>query len=73
LDYFREKVKEAGFPGILFQFVGRGSENPICWEVNMSGNDINEIVSLLGLNMLQCIIWLETGLWITSGRTIALS
>ena len=51
LDYFREKVKEAGFPGIHFQAVGRGSENPYLLGGQYGREmDINEIVSALGLN-----------------------
>ena len=48
LDYFREEVKKAGFPGLHFQLVG-GEKNgePCFWGVNSS---VPEIVKSLGVN-----------------------
>ncbi|OFX34873.1 MAG: hypothetical protein A2W90_00035 [Bacteroidetes bacterium GWF2_42_66] len=48
LDYFREEVKKAGFPGLHLQLVG-GERNgePCFWGVDAS---VSEIVKVLGVN-----------------------
>lgn len=50
IDYFREEVKKAGFPGLHFQGIGVGSPVRLLSEKNANGRGINEIASALDLN-----------------------
>jgi hypothetical protein len=59
LDYFREEVKKAGFPGLHLQGIGRVSnKNPILLSgIFGEGKGINEIVSDLSLNSVTMYNW----------------
>lgn len=52
LDYFREQVKKAGFPGLHLQGVGSNLkyEPKLIWGEYAKGKDVNEIISALDLN-----------------------
>ena len=64
LDYFRDEVKKAGFPGLHIQLVGWGAnEKPRLLGENYSeGKSINEIVSLLGINSITTYNWTGSGI-----------
>jgi hypothetical protein len=49
LDYFREKVKKAGFPGLHIQLVGKynGGNHPYFGDVKA---EVNDVVSILDAN-----------------------
>lgn len=59
LNYFREEVKKAGFPGLHLQGIGRVSNsNPILISGKFGeGKGINEIVSDLSLNSITMYNW----------------
>lgn len=52
LDYFRQEVQKAGFPGLHFQALsyGRNGEPYLLDEKNSEGKSINEIIELLEIN-----------------------
>lgn len=52
LDYFRDEVKKAGFPGLHIQLIGYDiNGNPFILKPELSeGKSIGEIVSYLGIN-----------------------
>jgi hypothetical protein len=52
LDYFREKVQEAGFDGIHFQGIGRdyGGTPVLLTGEYGKGQEVNDIIGQLGLN-----------------------
>lgn len=52
LDYFREQVIKAGFPGLHLQGVGSNLkyEPKLIWREHAKGKDVNEIISALDLN-----------------------
>lgn len=63
LDYFREEVIKAGFPGLHVQFVGWGADrNPGFLSAQLSeGRDVNEIVSFLVVNSVTMYNWNSPG------------
>jgi len=60
LDYFREEVRKAGFPGMHIQLIGRGHNgNPYLPSGKYTQvKSINEIVSLLGINSITTYNWM---------------
>lgn len=60
LDYFREEVRKAGFPGMHIQLIGRGQNgNPNLPSGKYTQEkSINEIVSLLGINSITTYNWM---------------
>ena len=64
LDYFRQEVKKAGFPGLHLQFIGWGKNgNPYLLDEKLAeGKSINEIVSLLGINSITTYNWTGAGI-----------
>jgi len=64
LDYFREEVKKAGYPGLHIQLVGWGSNgNPrLLGGQYGEGKSINEIISLLGINSMTTYNWTGSGI-----------
>jgi len=51
LDYFREKTKEAGFPGLHIQVRAGGGMEPSVLGGNLSeGKNVNELIEYLGIN-----------------------
>jgi len=64
LDYFREEVKKAGFPGLHLQIVGRGTHEPILfnrYKEYSEGKSVNEIISKLGINSITTYNWFASG------------
>ena len=60
LDYFREKVKQAGFPGLHLQVIafGGNEENPALLRGDLSeGKSNSEICSYLGINSVTKYNW----------------
>ena len=64
LDYFRQEVKKAGFPGLHLQLIGWGSNgNPYLTNEKMAeGKSINELVSYLGVNSITTYNWTGAGI-----------
>ncbi len=57
-DYFREKVKAAGFPGLHIQMRAGHGMQPSLLGLNFSeGKDINEQIEYLGINSLTKYNW----------------
>ncbi len=63
LDFFRQEVKKAGFPGLHLQLVGWGSagEPYLTITKNREGKSINEILSMLGINSMTTYNWTGAG------------
>lgn len=59
LDYFREAVKNAGFPGLHLQVIGFGrNESPtILWDQLREGKNNSELASILGINSVTKYNW----------------
>ena len=59
LDYFRQEVKKAGFPGLHIQFTawGRNGNPDLLDKKNAEGKSINEIVSQIGINSITTYHW----------------
>jgi hypothetical protein len=61
LDYFRQEVVKAGFPGLHFQLSGynhgKDGQPLILPETFAEGKNTNEIVSLLGINSITTYNW----------------
>ncbi len=58
LEYFRERTREAGFPGLHIQFrPGGGMEPTLLGNVNSEGKNVNEIVDHLGINSITKYNW----------------
>lgn len=60
LDYFRDKVIRAGFPGLHLQIIafGGNQENPVLLSPDLSENKTNkELVSYLGINSVTKYNW----------------
>jgi hypothetical protein len=64
LDYLREKVKEAGFPGLHLQVVGRrtGDEPAIQLGNYAEPMGVNEVVAELGINSVTTYTWTMAGI-----------
>ncbi len=56
LDYFRQEVKKAGFPGLHFQLSGYTPFN-ILEEKYAEGKSTNEIIALLDINSITAYNW----------------
>lgn len=57
-DYFREKVKKAGFHGLHIQFRAMGGMEPSILSTRYSeGKSINEVIDYLGVNSLTKYGW----------------
>jgi hypothetical protein len=64
LDYLREEVKKAGFPGVYLQTIGwsRNDEPNLFRRGDDQGKGVNEIVDQLGLNSVTTYTWMIAGL-----------
>lgn len=64
LDYFRQEVKKAGFPGLHIQLIGWGRNgNPrLLGGKYGEGKSINEIVIGLGINSITTYNWTGSGI-----------
>lgn len=64
LDYFREEVKKAGFPGLHVQLIGWGANgNPrLLGGKYGEGKGINEIVEDMGINSITTYNWTGSGI-----------
>jgi len=64
MDYLRDEVKKAGFPGVYLQTIGWSmNDEPILFR---SGDDrgkgVNEVIDMLGLNSVTTYTWMIAGL-----------
>jgi hypothetical protein len=58
LDYFREEVRKAGFPGLHLQFRAEGRLQPtLIGDALSEGKSVNEIVDYLGVNSVTKYNW----------------
>jgi hypothetical protein len=59
LDYFRQEVIRAGFPGVHIQVIsyGRNGEPYLLDEMDSEGKSINEIIEMLGINSITTYHW----------------
>lgn len=59
LDYFRQEVQAAGFPGLHLQVIsyGRNGEPYLLKAENAEGKGINEIIALLGIDSITTYHW----------------
>jgi hypothetical protein len=58
LKYFREKTKEAGFPGLHIQIRANGQMEPsLLSKKNRQGKNVNEIIEYLGINSVTKYGW----------------
>ncbi len=64
LDYLREEVVKAGFPGVYLQTIGwsRNNEPNLFRRGDDKGKGVNEIVDQLGLNSVTTYTWMIAGL-----------
>ena len=64
LDYFRDEVKKAGFPGLHIQFIGWGDNGKprLTGGQYAEGKSINEIIELLGINSVTTYNWTGSGI-----------
>jgi hypothetical protein len=64
LDYMREEVRKAGFPGFHLQVVGWSWAGmpTLTWGPENEGKGVNEIVETLGINSITVYNWVATGL-----------
>jgi hypothetical protein len=64
LDYLRDEVKKAGFPGLHLQVVGRrnNDEPSILGEKYAQGKGVNELVDELGINSVTTYTWKMAGM-----------
>jgi len=64
LDYMREEVRKAGFPGLHIQVVGWSSDGipTLTWGPENKGKGVNEMVDALGINSVTIYNWVATGL-----------
>ena len=64
LNYFREEVKKAGFPGLHLQVIGRArkGEPLILWGKYGQNYSINELISTLNINSITTYNWVGYGL-----------
>ncbi|MDX9881894.1 MAG: glycoside hydrolase family 99-like domain-containing protein [Prolixibacteraceae bacterium] len=64
LDYFREEVKKAGFPGLHIQLIGWGKDgNPYFGRTtHLKGMGVNDIISALDINSVTTYNWTGSGI-----------
>jgi hypothetical protein len=64
LDYMREEVKKAGFPGLHIQGIGwtNAGEPMLTTVLDCEGKGVNEIVDALGINSITIYNWIAAGL-----------
>jgi len=64
LDYFRDEVKKAGFPGLHLQVIGwgRGGDPFLLGGKYARDYTLNEIISTLGINSVTTYNWTGSGL-----------
>jgi hypothetical protein len=64
LDYFREEVKKAGFPGLHVQAIGwtNAGEPVLTTVLDCEGKRVNEIAAALGINSVTIYNWTASGL-----------
>lgn len=64
LDYFRDEVKKAGFPGLHLQLIGWGRNGypNIGFGRYAGGKSINEIIDYLGINSITTYNWTGAGI-----------
>ncbi len=64
LDYLRDEVVKAGFPGVYLQTIGwsRNDEPNLFRRGDDQGKGVNEIVEQLGLNSVTTYTWMIAGL-----------
>ncbi len=64
LDYFRDEVKKAGFPGLHIQLIGYGiNGSPYLLGGKYLGVvSINEVISILGINSITTYNWMGSEL-----------
>jgi len=65
LDYLREEVVKAGFPGVHLQVIGwsRDGEPNLFRRGDDQGKGVNEIIDLLGINSVTTYTWMIAGLY----------
>ncbi len=63
LDYFREQVKKAGFPGLHLQLVvwSHNGFPALYGGKETEGKNINDIISMLGINSITTYNWTGSG------------
>lgn len=59
LDYFRDEVKKAGFPGLHIQLIGHGGKGTtyLIGEKYAEGKTMNDVISILGINSITKYNW----------------
>jgi hypothetical protein len=63
LDYMREEVKKAGFPGLHIQVIGwtNAGEPALTSVLDCAGKGVNEIVDALDINSITIYNWVASG------------